>query len=911
MLQLTSFETEYRCDPIGIDILQPGFSWKLVSDKLNTLQTSYHITVSNQTGLVWDSGCIVSDQSTYILYNGPKLEACTVYGVHVRVVDNYNEEATITGQFETGLFLPSELDWKWITHTEDLETVPPVYVKNFEVEQEVVSARIYATSLGVYDLVLNGEKVGDAYLAPGWTSYHHRLQYQTYDVTRFLTRKNTLEMTVANGWYKGLLGFASQANHYGNQVAALVAVRLEYSDGCVEWIYTDESWEYTTGAIQLSELYLGEHVDLTKEATPRKPVMILNHGKEMLVAQENELTKIVMQLQPVTQFTTPQGELVLDFGQNISGVVQAKIKQPRRTELIFSHAEVLDKEGNFYTANLRTAISQDRFICSGEEDDFMPRFTFHGFRYLRIEGYVGEVNLSDFSACVIHTQMKKTGDFTSSNQLVNRLYQNIQWGQRGNFLDVPTDCPQRDERLGWTGDAQVFASTAAFNFNTALFFRKWLRDLKTEQSTQYGVPHVVPNILGNQEGAAGWSDAATIIPWEVYQAYGDKRILEEQYDSMKDWVDYISSKTQNGKYLWQQGFQYGDWVALDKEESSDRVGATDVYLIASAYYAYSTKIVADTAMILDKKEDVVTYTKLYQHILSDFREEYVTRTGRLVSETQTACILALQFNLVEEKDRQRILQTLMTNIHKHKNHLTTGFIGTPYLCHTLSQNGQHELAGQVFLKEDYPSWLYAVKKGATTIWERWNSIKEDGSFDESGMNSFNHYAYGSVGSWMHQTLAGIKIVEPGYKVFCIQPQFIKGISWVNASIDTPYGMIESNWRCENGLVTIDVAIPANTKAQLILPEKEDVMELGSGQYHFEYETETDLHLDRFSFDSTMKEILDQPLAVQILEEYMPGITTNDMIQFAYNLSISELLCNMPPEGKDLFQAVIHALNQAQ
>lgn len=909
MLQLTNLETEYSAHPIGLDVQRPGFSWKLVSDKENTVQKSYRIRVSNKSGIIWDSEPVLSEQSTYVLYDGPTLEATTLYQVHVQVIDNHDETAIITGQFETGLLHPSDLDWKWISHREDLGTVPPVYVKDFEVVNEVVSARIYATALGVYDLVLNGQKVGDTYLAPGWTSYHNRLQYQTYDITNLVAGKNQLEMTVANGWYKGLLGFAGQANHYGNQVAALAALRFEFADGSVEWIYTDESWEYTTGPIQLSELYLGEHIDLSKESAPRKSVVLFDHGIDMLVAQENDVTKVVMELNPVEQFVTPKGELVLDFGQNLPGVIKARIKQPKGTELIFSHAEVLDKDGNFYTENLRAAISQDHLICSGGEDHFMPRFTFHGFRYLRIEGFVGEVNLANFTACVIHTDMKKTGDFICSNQLVNRLYQNIQWGQRGNFLDVPTDCPQRDERLGWTGDAQVFASTAAFNFNTSLFFRKWLRDLKAEQSVEFGIPHVVPNILGNQDAAAGWSDAATIIPWEMYQAYGDKRILEEQYDSMRDWVDYITSKTQNGKQLWQQGFQYGDWVALDKEESSDRIGATDVYLIASAYYAYSTKIMADTAVILGREEDVQKYFELYKQILADFREEYVTRTGRLVSETQTSCILALHFNLVDEKDRERILQTFVTNLNKHKNHLTTGFIGTPYLCHTLSENGRHGLAGQVFLKEDYPSWLYAVKKGATTIWERWNSLKEDGTFDESGMNSFNHYAYGSVGSWMHQKLAGIQIIEPGYKVFRIQPQFIKGISWVNSSVDSPYGLIESSWCCEDGVITIDVTIPANTHAQLHLPEKNEMIELGSGHYHYEYATETNLHLDKFSFDSTLKEILDQPLAVELLEQHMPGMTSNDMIQFAYGMSINELLCNMPPEGKLLFQEVIRVLNR--
>lgn len=911
MLSLKELKTEYQTNPLGLDVANPAFSWILESDKENTLQKSYQILVSNSDGVVWDSGVVTSEQSIHVPYKGSNFEPSTIYQVQVQVVDNHDETAEITRQFETGLLNPSNLDWQWISHSEDLGTVAPVYVIEFSLDKLIKSARIYATALGAYELELNGKKVGDHFLAPGWTSYHHRLQYQTYDITEELTSDNTLKMTVANGWYKGLLGFAGQANHYGDQVAALVAIRLEDQNGTVRWIFSDEDWQYETGPIQLSEIYLGEHVDFTAKSKPRKSVSLFEHGKDMLVAQENEPTRVTMELSPIEKIITPKGEVVLDFGQNLTGVVKCQISQPRGTEIIFSHAEVLDKDGNFYTENLREAISQDHIIASGGIDTFMPKFTFHGFRYLRVEGLVDEIELSDFTACVIHTDMEKTGDFVCSNKLVNRLYQNIQWGQRGNFLDVPTDCPQRDERLGWTGDAQVFASTAVFNFNSALFFRKWLRDLKVEQSEQYGVPHVVPNILGNQDGAAGWSDAATIIPWELYRAYGDKRILEDQYSSMKGWVDYITSKTQNGIHLWQQGFQYGDWVALDKEESSDRVGATDIYFIASAYYAVSTKIVADAAEILGFKEEASHYQQQYQDILSDFRNEYATRTGRLVSETQTACILALYFNLVEGKDRSRVMETLVTNLNKHKNHLTTGFIGTPYLCHALSENGQHELAGQVFLKEDYPSWLYAVKKGATTIWERWNSLKEDGSFDESGMNSFNHYAYGSIGSWMHQKLAGIQIIEPGYKVFRIQPQFIKGISWGNASLKSPYGLIEVNWRCENGQIQVDVTIPTNTHAQLVLPEKEEIIELGSGRYHYEYPTDTDLSVARYSMDSTLKEILDQPLAVDILETYMPGMTTNDMIQFAYDLSINELIVNMPAEGKQLFETVINALNQSE
>jgi alpha-L-rhamnosidase len=497
---------------------------------------------------------------------------------------------------------------------------------------------------------------------------------------------------------------------------------------------------------------------------------------------------------------------------------------------------VLDKDGNFYTENLRGARATDTFICSGGEDVFLPAFTFHGFRYLCIEGLGTEIDITRFTACVLHTDMRETGHFSCSDPAVTQLQNNIRWGQRGNFLDIPTDCPQRDERLGWTGDAQIFASTACFNYNAALFFTKWLRDLAAEQTAEHGVPHVIPNILGDSEGAAAWSDAATIVPWTVYQTYGDQRLLAEHYESMKGWVEYIRSKA-GDTHLWQSGFQYADWLALDKEEGSDRVGATDIYLVASAYYAYSVGIVAETAGILGNKKDAAEYHKLREDITAAFQREYITQTGRMVSETQTGCVLALHFDLARKENRKRILASLVGNIVRHNNHLVTGFVGTPYLCHTLSDNGRHDLAGEVFLNRDYPSWLYAVDLGATSIWERWNSMMRDGSFGESGMNSFNHYAYGSIGSWMYQKIGGLQILEPGYKKSLIAPMPIKGITWADVGIKTMYGELCCRWECKDRRFTVDITIPANTTTIVRLPGKAGEFEIGSGTYHYEYETD--------------------------------------------------------------------------
>jgi alpha-L-rhamnosidase len=615
-------------------------------------------------------------------------------------------------------------------------------------------------------------------------------------------------------------------------------------------------------------------------------------------------------MKPLKRFVTPKGEVVFDFGQNLVGVIEARLCLPKGPKVVLRHAEVLDKDGNFYTENLRTAKSTDTFICGGGEDVFMPAFTFHGFRYLQVEGLGDAPDPDWFTACVLHSDMPQIGNFECSHKKVNRLWQNIQWGMRGNFLDIPTDCPQRNERLGWTGDAQVFASTAAYSRNTALFFTKWLRDLASEQTAEHGVPHVIPNILGDMDGAAAWSDAATIIPWELYKAYGDKRILERQYNSMKAWVDFITSRAGESR-LWQSGHQYADWLALDKEEFIDRVGATDIYLVATAYYAYSAGIVAKTAETLGYAKDAEEYEALRREIVTAFQKEYITQTGRIVSETQTGCVLALHFGLSPENLRPIILKNLKTNLSRHNNHLVTGFVGTPYLCHALSDNGLHELAGEVFLKEDFPGWLNCVNLGATTIWERWDSMKPDGSFDESGMNSFNHYAYGSIGHWMVQKLGGLNALEPGYKKSRIAPMPVLGITQASAELETPYGKLSCAWVCKNGQFTVDIAVPANTTAEVALPDKDDTFTLGSGVYHYEYATDLVLEKERYSMDSTFGELLQNPLTIPILEQYMPGIADNPMIGMAHGMTVLSMVPMMPEGGEALFAGLIAQLNKAE
>ena len=977
MLQIEKLRVEYRENPIGLDVAKPRFSWILKTEKENCMQSAYRLCVMEtanadlgaanvvrpeaehadrpdaDTGdtaaenagrpdadtvaacgpCVWDSLRVESDQSVLVEYAGASLKPETAYRYRVTVWDREGECAEAEGSFETGLLQPENMAADWITSGfGEEEKACPVFTRSFMLRGEVKKARLYATALGLYEIELNGEKVGDAYFAPGWTSYGHRIQYQTYDVTEMLRKAGSvpagapgkdssaggrpvcMQITVADGWYKGPFGFTLRPNIYGDQTAALAELHITYADGSVQTVKTDGDWQVQTGRIRESQIYFGETFDSTwgSQSSAPQPAHILAKDKSMLTAQESEPVRITCRTEAKELIVTPKGELVLDFGQNMSGFVEVHVTGrdgcgALGQKILVHHAETLDKDGNFYPETLRQAVSVDTYICDGTERVFRPHFTFHGFRYIRLEGIEKDaVRPENFVACTLHTDMELTGSFHCSDERVNRLWSNIGWGMRGNFLDIPTDCPQRDERLGWTGDAQVFSATASYLRNTALFYEKWLRDLKAEQTKEWGVPHVIPNILGDQASAAAWSDAATVIPWVVYETFGDKRVLEEQFESMKGWVDYITEHCgENG--LWQNGFQYGDWLALDKEESADRTGATDKYLVANAYYAYSCGIVAKAAKALGREDEAVRYEALCRDITERFNDEYITRTGRMVSETQTGCVLALHFHLAKEEYRERILGSLVNNIENHKNHLATGFVGTPYLCLALSDCGRHDLAGTIFLQEDYPSWLYAVKMGATTIWERWNSIMPDGSFDVSGMNSLNHYAYGSIGEWMVKKVAGLTLLEPGYKRFRVKPMFGKGITHAEAVYESVYGTIRAAWKCEDHQITVDVTVPANTSAEILLPEKDGVITVGSGTYHYAYATRTSLEKARYSMDSTLQQIVAEPLAVELFNRYAPGALDGPMIQFAYQMTMAEM-CAVAPEARPLYEMIVNTLN---
>ena len=839
MLKISSLKIEYETSPIGLDVQEPAFSWAIVSDRKNVMQKSYRLRVFGGD-TEWDSGVVESEISQYIPYGGARLKARTPYMVCLEVVDSHNERAFAEGKFETGLYGNFTADWITDGRGKDEDGLP-VFVKKFALREKPVRARLYASARGVYFPALNGHRAGDNVLSPGWTDYHKRIEYQTYDVTELVEAgENELSFTLGAGWYRGVIGFWGGHNyeHYGEIGSVIGELYLTYSDGSEECVKTDRSWKWRTGPIRSSEIYDGEKVDFTLKESKLCPVKVLRESKKTLVSQECPPVRVKEERPAEKVIVTPKGEKVLDFGQNLTGFVRAKLRGKRGQIVTLRHGETLDGEGNFYTANLRTAKATDTIILSGGEDIFTPAFTFHGFRYVCVEG-LDEVNPADFTALVTYSDIPTTGSFSCSYDKLNRLHSNIVWGQKGNFFDIPMDCPQRDERLGWTGDAQMFFATAGFNMDVALFFRKWLRSMRDEQSVECGVPRVIPHIYRIKSvGTAAWSDCATIVPDGLFRIYGDRRQLREHYPIMRDWVRYIQRQA-NERGLWQSGFQYGDWLALDgcnRPDLSGGIGGTDIYFIANAFYLRSIELTLKAARALGYEKEEKRLSSLYKRVLKSFRKEYVTEGGRLVSDTQTAAVLALHFNLAEERHRARILKELEENIHRHNDHLTTGFVGTPYLMHVLSENGLHALAGKLLLNEDFPSWLYAVNMGATTVWERWNSVRPDGSLDDNGMNSLNHYSYGSVGQWMHEKLCGIRAVEAGYRESVLAPRPIEDLDFAEGALDTIYGRLSCRWkRRKDGKegYHVRVCVPANTRATVILPRTGRQIEVGSGEYSFD------------------------------------------------------------------------------
>ena len=877
-LSVTDLKYGYQTNPLGTDSESPAFSWKIRSSARNVLQSAYQIKLYTGEGasrsLIWDSEKQSGDQSAFVSYTGSPLKATTRYYWQVRIWDTKNKASAWSPMnfFETGFLKKESWPAKWIATQQNRdkgEKSSPMFRKTFSLGRNVRSARLYITAHGLYEASINGARVGNKYFAPGWTSYHKRLQYQVYDITQMLkSGNNAIGVVLGEGWYAGRL-MAAGNHYYGDQLALLAQIEVQYDNGNSERIITDESWKATTnGPILRSEIYDGEIYDARKEiAGWQLPGFDDKAWLQVRVNPSARYDNLVPTISPLVEkhetlkakklIVTPRGERVIDFGQNLTGWVKFKVNGKAGDSIRISHAEVLDKEGNFYTENLRSAKQRIQYhLKGGSEELYEPHFTFQGFRYVRIEGNKELIDLNNIEAIVLHSAMENTGKFNTSNALLNQLQHNILWGQKSNFLDVPTDCPQRDEREGWTGDAQVFFNTAAFNMDVSGFFAKWLSDLKVDQHPDGAVPQVIPNVWGNGErdkGSAGWADAATIIPWNFYLAYGNKAILENQYNSMKAWAAYVEGKSTN--YLWNKSWHHGDWLYYMPNNVWDHDPAlTDKTLIAQAFYACTLGNIIQAARVLNKPDDAARYTELLEKVKKAFQDEFMTKNGSLVSNTQTAYTLALQFDLLPEEYRKTAAEKLVANIRNYNNHISTGFLGTPYLCHVLSKYGYDDVAFTLLMQESYPSWLYPVKMGATTIWERWDGIRPDGTFQSRDMNSFNHYAYGAIGDWMYKNIAGIRQRDgvAAYKEFEIGPKVGGGLTSADAELETVYGKISSSWKLSGDDMIMEIEVPANTTAYITFPSIKkgtltesgkkiqlaahaSSLKTGSGKYSFKYQ----------------------------------------------------------------------------
>jgi alpha-L-rhamnosidase len=841
---------EYRTNPLGIDVLQPRLSWQMQSDRRGAHQTAYQILVAptetgldDNTRLLWDSGKIESDQSIHVPYRGPALASGQRVYWKVRVWDEPGSKVeSSSAWWEMGLLERSDWKAQWIGAPfwggPRTSSPAPFLRKEFILQKQFVSARLYATAIGLYECHLNGARVGEAFLTPGWTDYFQRIQYQVYDVTELLQPgTNTFGAILGDGWGVGHIAWLGR-QHYADRPQLLAQIVVTYSDGSNETIATDKKWKATQGPILEADMLMGESYDARHElinwSTPGYddaswwPVETFVDQAAALVATNGPAVKRQEILRPVSINKIPalQPRWVFDLGQNMVGWVRLTVRGEKGKTIIIRFAEALNPDGTLYTTNLRTARNTDHYtLKGGEEEIWEPRFTFHGFRYVELAGLPDIPTEKTLVGVVIHSEIPQAGAFECSDPLINQLQHNIVWGQKGNFVDIPTDCPQRDERLGWTGDAQVFVRTAAFNRDVASFFTKWVRDLEEAQYSNGAYPLVAPNLAvwNIGEGGPAWADAGVICPWTIYQCYGDICILKERYASMQRFIDFLSQTSRNGlrcyaEYTGKHG--NGDWLALDG--SDGREGGTSKELIGTVFFAYSSGLLAKIARILDKEADALRYEALSAGAREAFIKRFVHEDGTIEGGTQTSYVLALEFDLLPRELRPLAAAELVSLIHGRDDHLGTGFVGTPYINWVLSKTGHLDTAYTLLNQISWPSWLYPVTQGATTIWERWDGWTHDKGFQDPKMNSFNHYAYGAVGAWMYAVIGGIDLDpdQPGYRHIVMHPQPGGGLTRATVELNSMYGTIRSAWTRENGHFDWSVTVPANTTATIYVPAKD-------------------------------------------------------------------------------------------
>jgi alpha-L-rhamnosidase len=921
-MKIEDLRCEYLQNPIGIDAVKPRLSWRLASQIRGETQSAYRIqvgesirSITSGRDLVWDTGKVASSQSIHHEYSGPKVETRMRYYWRVKAWDKKGKETEWSGPafWEMGVLDSSEWSAKWVDPEGDIDPLSfkpcPYLRKAFKLVKRPQSARVFITSHGLYELSINGQVVGDDVFQPGFTSYTDRLQYQVYDVTDLLRKgENIVGVILGDGWYRGKLDMMSHRNVYGERLALLLEMRILDQDDGQLTITSDENWKATTGPIIKSDFKDGEIYDARKEMKGWNepgfddslwhPVKVADYGYKNLVGLNGPAVKRKEEFSPKI-LHTPNGEWVLDVGQNIAGRLRMQVKGPAGTTITLQHGETLDKEGNFTMKNLQVPefaeklthadnVRQiDQYTLKGSGTEvYEPRFTFHGFRYVKVSGFPGEPKAENFKAMALHSDMRETGYFECSDSLVNRLHENIKWSLKSNSIDIPTDCPQR-ERSGWLGDAQVFSPTSSIMMETAGFYSKWLKDIAADQRSDGQVPAVVPDMsrhidtgmIGLANGSSGFSDAAIILPWNIYQAYDDKRVLENQYQSMKTWVDY---KVQHAKkihwtkkvqpkfwfkvpeyyeYIWDTDFHLGEWAEPNFNPNSSvlRNKLFPQKEVATAYYAYSSYLLSEIAGILGKKSDAVHYAEISKRVKDAWQKEFISNNGKLKPDRQATYVRALAFNLLPEELQSKAAQRLVELIEQNDYHLSTGFLSTTLINHVLTRFGYVDVAYKLLLQKTRPSWLYPVIKGATTIWEMWDIIKEDGTII---MGSMNHYSPGSVGSWLYQVVAGIKLdpAFPGYSKFIVQPVPGGNLSWARASYQSLFGKISSEWKIDGGKMALKVLVPVNSTATVFLPHagsseitesgkalqegkgitninkdgKVVTLEIGSGQYQFNY-----------------------------------------------------------------------------
>lgn len=915
---ISQLRFEHVRDALGIGQVQPRLSWLITTDTPGWVQAAYEIESYGPDGYLLErTGRVESRESVHVAWPFASLVSRQRLLLRVRATssDGHLSDWSDLAPVEAGLLHPADWTARFVTPDWDQDTSRaqpcPLLRREFTLPSEVARARLYITALGVYEAQLNGVTVGDHVLAPGWTSYAARLYYQTFDVTDLLhPGQNVLGAILGDGWYRGSLGFrGGRRNIYGDRLALLAQLELDLADGSTMRIVTDEQWRASTGPILSSDLYDGE----THDARLERPgwsepgletgdwsgVRPLDRDLATLAAPPGPPARRIELLAPVAIWISPSGRTLVDFGQNLVGRLRLQVRGAAGQTITLRHAEVLEN-GELCTRPLRWAQATDRYTLRGDGlETWEPRFTFHGFRYAEVDGWPGALQADDVRAVVCHSDMERTGWFECSDPLVNRLHENVVWSMRGNFFHIPTDCPQRDERLGWTGDIQVFAPTACFLYDAAGFLTSWLADLAVEQAAARGVvPVVVPNILTAPiRAAAAWGDAAVIVPWVLYQRYGDSRILEEQLESMRAWVNHIAGLA-GPRRLWDSGIQYGDW--LDPKAPPDRPWAarTDSALVATAYFARSAELVGQAAGVLGRAADQSQYLSLAAEVRAAFAREYATPAGRLMSDTPTAYALALQFALLPDAAQRRHAgRRLAALVRGSAYHTATGFVGTPLVCDALCTAGEIEAAYHLLMQRECPSWLYPVTMGATTTWERWDSMLPDGSVNPGEMTSFNHYALGAVADWMQRTLGGLVCAEPGWRRFHICPRPGGGLTFARVRHRTPYGLAACSWQIEQGQIRVQVEVPPNTSAEVCLPGREgSLIEVGSGRCQWTYSYRApEPAAYPLTLDSTLGELVDRPAVYgrirSILVRHVPSFM--ERLEGQPGLTLRQVIASNP------------------